>query len=91
MNNQPLLKHAVRIGVFAVILYILCLVWRVPLATTDQAVLTFHMTALRAVFPGFTGYDVLSVLWGGVLSFVYGFVASIVFHKLHEDCCIMKK
>lgn len=80
-------QHAIKIGFFAVILYVICLVWRIPLQITDEAVIALHMTSLKALFPGFQGYDVMSVLWGGVLSFVYGFLASQVFHRLHKNCC----
>lgn len=87
-----LTKHAVRVGYVAIALYILCLVWRVPLQVlADRAVLDFHMLALRAALPGFQGYDVMSVLWGGILAFVYGFIVAVIFHKLHDNCCLPKK
>ncbi len=86
-----LTKHAVRVGFVAVVLYVVCLVWRVPLQVTDPEVIKFHMLALKVALPGFQGYDVLSVILGGVLSFVYGFLAATLFHWLHKDCCVSKK
>jgi hypothetical protein len=47
----------------------------------------FHLLSLKLSFPGFQGYDVGSVLWGGVLSFVYGFAGSVIFHTFHKECC----
>jgi hypothetical protein len=46
--------------------------------------------ALKTAFPGFQGMDAASMLWGGVLSFVYGSVASVAFHGLHKGCCGLK-
>ncbi len=78
-------KHAVKIGGILVLLYVVCLLWRVTI--TDPAVATLHTTSLKLAFPGFKGYDVLSVVWGAVLTFVYGYVASAVWHGLHKNCC----
>ncbi len=57
---------------------------------TDPSVMSFHLLSLKTFFPGFRGYDVLSLLWGAVLVFVYGYLASMAFHSLHNDCCIQK-
>jgi hypothetical protein len=87
---ESLTKHAALVGVFAVILYAFCLVWRFTM--TDPLVQQFHLLALKTAFPGFSGFDAASMIWGGLTSFVYGFVASIVFHSLHKGCaCELKK
>lgn len=82
----PSFTHAARVGAFFVALYALCLVW--PFIYPYGAdVLAHHLLSLKLLFPGFQGYDVGSVLWGGVLSFVYGSVGSTVFHAFHKGCC----
>jgi hypothetical protein len=59
---------------------------------TDPAVMQFHLLALKTAFPGFTDFNAGSVIWGGIMSFVYGFIISVVFHSLHGNCtCGMKK
>ncbi len=88
-KSKPMLwRHAAAVGLFVVGLYVLCLVWRVLL--TDPEVVRFHLLALKTTFPGFQGMDAASMLWGGVLSFVYGAVASVAFHGLHRGCCGLK-
>lgn len=89
MNSSMLIRHAVMIGVFAVILFVLCLFWRFTI--TDPLVAQMHLLNLKLVFPGFQGYDALSIIWGGVMSFVYGLIFSLVFHALHGTCCVAKK
>ena len=90
MKNEYLLKHAAFIGVLALFLYAACLLWRFTMS--DPAVMQFHLLALKSAFPGFSGFDTGSVILGGVMSFVYGFIISIVFHSLHRNCtCEMKK
>lgn len=77
------------VGAFGVLLYAACLLWRIVL--TDPAVIQFHQLSLKTAFPGFQGMDALSMLWGAVMSFVYFFIASVVFHSLHRNCsCDMK-
>mgnify|MGYP001564603712 CR=1 FL=1 len=87
-NNASLTKHAVTVGLFVVVLYVLCLLWRVTM--TDPEVIRFHLLSLKTALPGFQGFDALSIVWGGVISFVYGFLGSVIFHKLHSGCCGMK-
>ncbi len=82
-------KHAVMVGGGAVIFYALCLVWR--LWRTDVAVEALHLNLFKLAFPGFSGYDSLSIIWGAVLIFVYGFIASTVYHAIHRNCCDVKK
>ncbi|MBI4138901.1 hypothetical protein HY479_02005 [Candidatus Uhrbacteria bacterium] len=89
MKNTPPFAHAAAIGLIAVLFFIVCLLWR--LTITDPMVDQFHVLSLKLIFPGFEGYDASSILWGMVLSFVYGFLASCAFHLLHPDCCNMKK
>lgn len=90
MKTESLLKHAVFIGVFAIFLYAICLLWR--FAMVDPAVMQFHLLALKTTFPGFIGFDAGSVVLGGIMSFIYGFIISIVFHSLHNNCdCGMRK
>ena len=86
MKKQTLTQHALLVGAFVVILYVICLLWRYLL--TDPNVIIFHQISLMTAFPGFKGYDLVSILWGGVLSFIYGFIASVVVHKLHGKCCL---
>jgi len=93
MKNESLFKHAAFIGLFFILIYAACLLWRFTM--TDPMVMQFHLLALKSAFPGFQGFDTTSVLLGGVMSFVYGFVISIVFHSLHRNClcgmtCSMK-
>lgn len=88
MKNNMLMKHAATVGMFAIVLYILCLLWSFVL--TEPAVAMFHQLALKTAFPGFRGFDVASLIWGGLLSFVYGFIASVIFHSLHRNCCGIK-
>ncbi len=87
-KHSNLMKHAVGIGAFVVVLYALCLFWRVTM--TDPEVIRFHLLALKTAFPGFQGLDLASIIWGGIISFVYGFVASVIFHKIHSGCCGIK-
>lgn len=90
MKTEPLLKHAAVIGVLAVVLYAACLLWRFTM--TDPMVMQFHLLALKTALPGFRGYDSGSMLLGGVISFIYGFVISFIFHRLHGACaCGTKK
>lgn len=90
MKTAHLLKHAAIVGVFAVVLYAGCLLWRFTM--TEPAVAQFHLLALKSAFPGFTGFNTASVVLGCIMSFVYGFIISVVFHALHGCCgCGMKK
>jgi uncharacterized protein YggT (Ycf19 family) len=89
MKNAKLLTHAAAMGLMTILLFVLCMFWKMTI--TDPVVDQFHSLSLKLLFPGFKGFDVASILWGMVLSFVYGFVASFLFHTLHPDCCPMKK
>ncbi|MDP2630191.1 MAG: hypothetical protein Q8P56_02165 [Candidatus Uhrbacteria bacterium] len=89
MNCSFNASHAVKIGLVVVVLYVLCLFWRFTIV--DPAVAQMHLLNLKLAFPGFQGYDALSILWGGVMSFFYGFIFSLIFHWLHRDCCQVKK
>ncbi len=84
-----MLRHAGTVGFFVVILYVACLAWRYTMV--DLEVMNFHLLALKTAFPGFQGYDVLSMVWGALLSFFYGTAASVIFHSVHSDCCGLKK
>lgn len=87
--TTPSTSHAVRIGGFLVLLYILCLVW--PMVYPYSAdVVAYHLLSLKLLFPGFGGYDIGSIVWGGAMSFVYGFVGSMLFHAFHNGCCKSK-
>lgn len=90
MKTEHLFKHAAVVGVFAIFLYAACLLWRFTMS--DPAVMQFHLLALKTAFPGFNGFDAVSVVLGGVFSFIYGFIISVVFHSLHGNCsCETKK
>lgn len=79
-------SHACQVGIFFIVLYVLCIVW--PMVYPYGAdVLAHHLLSLKLAFPGFQGYTVGSILWGSILSFAYGYVASIAIHSLHKDCC----
>ena len=81
-----MMKHACMVGCFIVVLYALCLIW--PMVYPYGAdVLAFHLLSLKLTFPGFQGYVLGSIVWGGVLSFVYGFVGSLLLHSFHRGCC----
>lgn len=82
-------NHALRVGIFFGGLYVLCLFWRFTI--TDPEVMNFHLLSLKTLFPGFQGYDPFSILLGGLLSLVYGFVGSAAFHSFHDKCCIPHK
>ncbi len=84
--TAPSWSHAMRVGLFVLALYVICLVWP-SIFPYSADVLNYHLIALKLSFPGFQGFTLGSVVWGGVLSFVYGFVGSIIFHALHSDCC----
>lgn len=84
-KHPGMIKHACMVGCFFVLLYVVCLLYGAVL--TDPALVDFHMLSLKVWLPGFKGYDVISVIWGGILSYLYGFVASYVFHSFHKDCC----
>lgn len=87
--KPSLTSHATRVAGFLVIFYVLCLVWQ--MWSADAAVQQFHLTSLKFLFPGFTGFTLVSIVWGGVLSFVYGFIGSYAFHGLHASCCTPQK
>lgn len=90
MKVESLFKHAAIVGVFAIALYAACLLWRFSMS--DPMVAQFHLLALKTAFPGFNGFDTGSMVLGGVLSFIYGFLASLIFHILHGACnCKMMK
>ncbi len=80
--------HAVRAGGLMVILYIACILWQFTML--DPEVMNFHLLSLKTLFPGFQGYDVISMTWGAILSFGYGFGISVAFHSFHEGCCLPK-
>lgn len=80
--------HAAAVGLFFIGLYVVCLLWSNLL--TDPEAVRFHATSLKVLFPGFKGMDAMSMLWGGILSFVYGFIGSVAFHGLHRNCCGIK-
>ncbi|MBF8280246.1 MAG: hypothetical protein HW383_19 [Candidatus Magasanikbacteria bacterium] len=78
-------KHAAFLGFFIVILYVVCLVWGSFLS--EPVLVELHTNLLKLAFPGFKGYDAMSLVLGGVLSFVYGFVAALICGGLHRGCC----
>lgn len=88
-HNMNTIEHASAVGFFATFLFIICLLWSVLL--TDPAVIAFHTLALKVAVPGFQGFDIASIIWGGLVSFFYGFLASILFHAIHKDCCNIKE
>jgi hypothetical protein len=84
--TTPSVPHALRVGGIFVLLYALCLIWP-NIYPFSADVLTYHLLSLKLTFPGFQGYAAGSILWGGVLSFIYGFLASMIFHSLHKKSC----
>ena len=82
--------HAVRVGGFLVLIYAICLIWP-KVYPYDVATLAHHLLSLKLALPGFQGYDVGSVVWGGVLTFVYGTAGSLIYHAFHQGCCAGKK
>jgi hypothetical protein len=84
--TTPSSSHALRVGGFFVLLYVLCLVFS-KIYPYGADVLAYHLLSLKFLFPGFTDFTIGSIIWGGVLSFVYGFVGSMIFHAFHKDCC----
>lgn len=85
----PSQSHAVRVGGVFVVLYALCIAWPMifPYAADVQA---FHLLSLKLAFPGFQGFALGSIVWGAVMSFAYGAIASTVFHAMHAGCCKAK-
>ena len=88
MKNPKLMRHAAYVGAVVVIFYVICLAYK--LMITDPQLAALHLMNLKLWLPGFQGFDVGSMLWGGVLSFAYGFAAAWIFHGVHKDCCGMK-
>lgn len=84
--SQTIVKHASMVGCFIVVLYAVCLIWP-SVYPYGSDVLAFHLLSLKLTFPGFLGFTAGSIIWGGVLSFVYGFVGSYIFHAFHGACC----
>lgn len=89
MKNTSHVRPAWTIGVFLVLLYLLCLAWQYLL--TDPAIQTLHVQLLMLTFPGFKGMTIGSMLWGGVLSFVYGWVGALIFRVVGNVSCQGKK
>lgn len=58
---------------------------------SDPEVMRFHLLALKTLFPGFKGFDIVSMILGGALSFIYGVLISYAYHALHGDCNGCKK
>ncbi|MBI4281014.1 hypothetical protein HY628_02345 [Candidatus Uhrbacteria bacterium] len=81
-------RHAAKVGFFLILFYAVCLLWKFMI--TDPEVARFHLLSLKLSLPGFSGFTTGSIVWGGVLSFVYGFFASLVFHGVHGKCCLPK-
>ncbi len=79
------MKHASKVGILLVILYIICLAYKFIIS--DPSVAQLHLLLLELSLPGFTGFTIGSIIWGGVLAFIYGFAGSRVFHVLHRNCC----
>ena len=88
--TTPSSSHVLRVGSFFVVLYALCIVWPI-VYPYDTDVLAHHLLSLKLLFPGFQGYDFGSIIWGGVLSFIYSAIGSMIFHGFHSDCCKGKK
>ena len=88
--TAPSVPHALRVGAFLILLYAVCLIWP-AIYPYGADVLAYHLLSLKLLFPGFQGFAVGSIIWGGVLSFVYGFVGSLIFHSFHRGCCESKK
>lgn len=87
--TTPSTPHTLRVGGFFVLLYVLCLVWP-NVYPYGADVLVHHLLSLKLLFPGFQGYSVGSIVWGGILSFAYGSVGSLILHAFHKDCCKSK-
>lgn len=85
MKAASLVPHAVRVGAFLVVLFIVCVFWGYLLS--DPQAVAFHSGFLKAIFPGYSGVNAGSLALVAVLSFVYGFVGSIAYHGLHRGCC----
>lgn len=83
-GSESLEHHALSIGTFAAFFYAICLLYGLTL--TDPFLQQFHLASLKLALPGFTGYTMLSIVWGAALSFVYGFMISELYHALHKDC-----
>ncbi len=83
---MPSSSHALRVGGFFVLLYILCLVWP-KIYPYGPDVLAHHLLSLKLLFPGFQGYGAGSIIWGGIMSFAYSFAGSMIFHAFHKGCC----
>lgn len=88
-SDFSLTKHACLVGGVFVLLYAVCLLW--PMVFPYEAdVQVFHLLSLKLAFPGFQGFDLASMAWGVVLSFIYGFVAAFGVHAMHGGCCPKK-
>lgn len=88
MKNSVMPQHAAKVGVLVVIGYAACLLWKGLI--TDPSVAELHLKLLKLSLPGFQGFDAMSIAWGAILAFAYGFIFSYIFHSLHRGCCVEK-
>lgn len=87
--KKSLFQNSALVGLFAVLLFIACTLWRFTIS--DPLVAEHHLLSLRVAFPGFTDFGASSMIMGIVYSFVYGFVIAIVFRQFHLGCCDKRK
>lgn len=85
MKNASHARPAWTIGLFLVIIYLFCLAWQFLLV--DPAIQTLHVQLLMLTFPGFKAMTLGSMVWGGALSFVYGWVGALIYRSVVSISC----
>lgn len=82
---KPFSKKSCHLGYIFLTFFILCTIWS-KVYPYEKEIFDLHMNLLKLTYPGFKGYDLMSLIWAGVLSFLYGYVISVICIHLHHGC-----
>ncbi len=74
MRQADWVKQGTKVGVFLVILFIICFVW-LYLRGGSPEIRILHNNLLVLSFFGFSGVNLSSFIAGAVQSFIWGYVA----------------
>ena len=85
MQPINLARHATIAGITALGAYCIALLWQFTIV--QPAVGVFYLNIFKLVFPGFYGFNAPSLLWGAVLSFIYGLLAAVLCFLIHHAFC----
>jgi len=69
-HNNGYVKMSHHVGIFIVMLWVLCFLWYY----VQPAERAFHMQFFRVSFYGFTGMNPMSFISAAVQSYVWGYV-----------------